>query len=547
MGLSFRYIVGPCLLFLSGGALAFGLGELRDQPILGEALRLEIGLVESGKRLPDASCFELVKPLANDLPWLRQATLSVRRRGDVPLLEIRSGSPLRDPLLRVAVRVGCGHEMQREYVLAANPPSGGAVPVERPAMPVASAEPPARRAAAPRRHSRPSRPALLVSPAPLPVPAALPEGAEQLLSLRMIPELFMERGAVQDAERDILRMEFRMLAALNEQATAQLAAAEKLRSMEEAFGDLQRQVGGFAQRVEQESGVVAAKTPIPPPAAPVAAATDSGMDGGGPSRWSVYGALGGMLLGLLGWFGWQRFGVRRGSVEREFPVLPETGPEPVVPPPQQAAIPPAPGQGIELDEPPREPALSFEAVPPAPPVEPSPPVAVRDPTGSLEATSLDEHFEASPVMELAEIMLTFGRVKGAAQALQEYIDHNPQEALQPWVRLMDVYRLAGMREEFETVARNLNRNFNVEVQFWGGDSAPAVDEGSPRARSIEDIRHVMARVEELWPTGNADGYLHQLLRDNRGGQRLGFPLPVVEDILFLIDLAEAVRRLDSSV
>ena len=200
---------------------------------------------------------------------------------------------------------------------------------------------------------------------------------------------------------------------------------------------------------------------------------------------------------------------------------------------------------IELHELPASAAFSFEAVRPEPPDVP-PPAPVRDATGSLDATSLDEHFEASPVMELAEIMLTFGRVKGAAQALQEYIDHNPQDALQPWVRLMDVYRIAGMREEFEAVASNLNRNFNVEVQSWSGDQGGLTVEGSPRARSIEDIRHVMARVEELWPTGEADAYLHQLLRDNRGGQRLGFPLPVVEDILFLIDLAETLRRADTS-
>ena len=57
---------------------------------------------------------------------------------------------------------------------------------------------------------------------------------------------------------------------------------------------------------------------------------------------------------------------------------------------------------------------------------------------SVSAATVDEHFEANPVMELAEIMLSFGRVKGAAQALQEYVDANPQETVKPWIRLMDV-------------------------------------------------------------------------------------------------------------
>ncbi len=539
MGLSFRYIAGLSLLVLSGGASAFGLGELHNQPILGETLRLEIGLVESDKRLPDASCFELVKPAATDLPWLRQGSLSVRRHGGVPLLEVRSPGPLRDPLLRVAVRVGCGYELSREYILAANPPAGRMAPA--PAEHLVAVSPtvvsPSRRPVERKRLRHHARPALVVSAAP--ASAALPRDPDQPLSLRMIPELFLERGDAADSERDILRLEFRMLVSLNEQANSQLEAAEKLRNMEEAFGDLQRQVGAFAQRVEQGAG--AAVAPPAPPAATAAPQAPAATGGTGLSRWSLFGVLGGVLVGLLGWFAWQRFGVRRTEPENAFadlaeaPVARPVRPTPAEPVPQPA------GLDIELHELPASAALPFETVPQASPDAPSP-VSAHDATGSLDATSLDEHFEASPVMELAEIMLTFGRVKGAAQALQEYIDHNPQDALQPWVRLMDVYRIAGMREEFEAVASNLNRNFNVEVQSWSGDQDGLTAEGSPRARSIEDIRHVMARVEELWPTGEADAYLHQLLRDNRGGQRLGFPLPVVEDILFLIDLAETLRR-----
>lgn len=543
MGLSFRYIAGLSLLVLSGGASAFGLGELHNQPILGETLRLEIGLVESDKRLPDASCFELVKPAATDLPWLRQGNLSLRRQGDVPVLEVRSTAPLRDPLLRVVVRVGCGYELSREYILAANPPAGRMAPA--PAEHLVAVSPtvvsPSRRPVERKRLRHHARPALVVSAAP--ASAALPRDPDQPLSLRMIPELFLERGDAADSERDILRLEFRMLVSLNEQANSQLAAAEKLRNMEDAFGDLQRQVGAFAQRVEQGAG--AAATPPAPPAATAAPEVPAASGGTGLSRWSLYGVLGGVLVGLLGWFAWQRFGVRRTEPENAFADLAEVSvARPVRPTPAEPAPQPA-GPEIELHELPASAALPFENVPQASP-DTSPPVSAHDATGSLDATSLDEHFEASPVMELAEIMLTFGRVKGAAQALQEYIDHNPQDALQPWVRLMDVYRIAGMREEFEAVASNLNRNFNVEVQSWSGDQGGLTAEGSPRARSIEDIRHVMARVEELWPTGEADAYLHQLLRDNRGGQRLGFPLPVVEDILFLIDLAETLRRADTS-
>ena len=183
------------------------------------------------------------------------------------------------------------------------------------------------------------------------------------------------------------------------------------------------------------------------------------------------------------------------------------------------------------------------------PVEPAK-APVPDSVLSINATTLDEHFEANPVMELADIMLSFGRVKGAAQALQEFIDHNPQEALQPWIRLMDVYRMAGMRAEFEQVARNLNQHFNVEVQSWEGGAAALGDllaenvSSGPRPQSLEDMPRLMNAVLDLWESGDVVGYLYQLLRDNRGGQRQGFALPVVDDILFLIELKETANRME---
>ena len=188
------------------------------------------------------------------------------------------------------------------------------------------------------------------------------------------------------------------------------------------------------------------------------------------------------------------------------------------------------------------------------------PSANFDSMMSIAAATVDEHFEANPVMELADIMLSFGRVKGAAQALQEYIDHNPQEALQPWIRLMDVYRMAGLREEFDNVARNLNQHFNVEIQQWD-PSEPTLNRhtidmvleddagqpvppppAQPKAASLEDLPRIMQQIVDLWRDGDVVAYLQQLLRDNREGKRAGFPLQVVSDMLFLVELKETLIK-----
>ena len=48
-----------------------------------------------------------------------------------------------------------------------------------------------------------------------------------------------------------------------------------------------------------------------------------------------------------------------------------------------------------------------------------------------------------------------------------------------------------------------------------------------------------------WQQGEVIDYLDQLLHDNRGGTRLGFPLPVVSDIQFLIDLKKVSNKMES--
>lgn len=565
----FRSSLWLALLGVPLVASAVGLGELRGQPAMGERLRLEIDIVGSARRSIEASCFRLIRPEgADDLPWLRQGNLSVRSG---PVLEIRSASPLRDPILQIGVQLGCGYEISRQYMLLALPAAGAATPAGEPVAGEAIAPPvalPPRRAVRQRpaaRADEPAPPRLTARRAEPRRSAPSPRdrlmlsggGAAGDLPLQLATELSSLAGGLtaNEAQREIMRLEFRMLMVLNEQALTQMATAEKLRNMEGTLGELRQLAGGFAERVEKEAPVG-----LPPADATVAPAPAPTIrnENGAPrfSAWNLYGALLGALLGLGGWLAWRQYVRRRQQQEAEsFPLLAA----------DQVVVPEGPaadevGRTVDIRV---EPARTGVATPidveldggdavSARPMDESRvlrPVA-RDSVMSLEATTVDEHFEANPVMELADIMLSFGRVKGAAQALQEYIDTNPEEALQPWIRLMDVYRLAGMRNEFENVARNLNQHFNVEVQHWEQQGAVAVDldldDGSPRApraESLEDLPRIISMVGELWWTGDVVGYLYQLLRDNRGGKRAGFALPLVEEILFLIELKETSNRI----
>lgn len=590
--LVFRRALPPLMLLASSGVFALGLGDLRGTPRLGESYRLEVDVLGDAKAALDVGCFKLIKPTAGgDLPWIKKAALSLRK-GQPSVLEIRSDSALREPIVQLAVQLGCGHEVVREYTLLLSPASEKGLPQDvSVASPRRSADlPPATvRPVSPRVRPDVERAVSRRSTSGVENGAQKAVRSEREFAVVSVdvgePALRLSTGLrtvvdVQEAQRDILRLEYRMLMAMNEQATTQLATAEKLRGMEATLGELQQRATDLARNVENGAQQVA---PVAPPSAtvvqnaavpPVVATSPqlSGVEDDFFSDWALYGVLLGGLLGAGGWLGWQRYQQRRqerglGSdgIEPEFQVDPPREEEKAVlsmatDVPVEPGLPVSPVKvDLEVE------ARSGHSLVPMPELRPPPPLTTGlDSVLSMSSTTVDEHFEANPVMELADIMLSFGRVKGAAQALQEYIDNNPQEALQPWIRLMEVYRMAGMRAEFEAVSRNLNQNFNVEVQRWSEEPVAEahetidlvlderVDSGpvapvAPRPNCLEDMPRIMGLVVENWRSGDVVGYLYQLLRDNRGGQRVGFALPVVEEILFLIELKETANRMEKDV
>src|SRR5574343_241086 len=134
---------------LPGAAFALGLGEIRGQAVLGQGLQLDIPLVGAGNAKLDTACFRLAHPPSTELPVVRQAKLSLRS-GNPPVLQIRSDSPLRDPVTLVSVYLGCGHEISRDYVLMASPEMAGTVRPEA-VFPTARLQTPPRTRSVPER------------------------------------------------------------------------------------------------------------------------------------------------------------------------------------------------------------------------------------------------------------------------------------------------------------------------------------------------------------------------------------------------------------
>jgi len=155
-----------------------------------------------------------------------------------------------------------------------------------------------------------------------------------------------------------------------------------------------------------------------------------------------------------------------------------------------------------------------------------------------------EVHEHETALGLADELLSGGTGPSASSAtyvLAEFAKSNPRRAVDPWLRLLEVYRNAGAQDEYETIARGLNRHFNVRPPVWDADEVGDDPAG------IELYPHVVERIVTQWGSRACRDYLGNLLIDNRGGSRSGFGIHALSDILLLADILDAVDSATSRV
>lgn len=498
----------------------------------------------------------LAEALYPDNPAMRRRFLAQLRRLNPPEAEAEEARTLRLPPPAPARRRPSPRPAEAEAGAGGLP----AASRDRVALstPETAAESLAQHRAPARAEGGTARPA-----APAPEPGL--RLSTELSPLRLSTELSSTPEAP-ESMRQILRLEYRMLALVYEsQADPAGPSLGRMRSLAAEAGAAPAAetlaVAPAATEPQQKTESAPAHDPAPavapqPPATPAAdrpaepARRRTVAESSSVWPWGLTGGIG-ALLGLGGFAWWWR---RRasGPVRGQAPATVLAAGERAAARAQAAAV------DIELDDGPPTVVTEHPAgLPPRPAAAPTiSDFASGELPASVDTLAADApaapvppppppEDSVNPVLELAEIMLSFGRIEGAAQTLNEFISINPTEALQPWLKLLDIYRESGRQTEFEDLARRLNRNFNVEIQPWsaaaGGLSMlpSQADGGGVKAQTLEDMPHIRDQLVEAWGTPAAIPYLMRLLRDNRDGTRSGFPLAVAQEILFLIDMAQA--------
>jgi pilus assembly protein FimV len=486
-------------------------------------------------------------------------------------LRIVSEQTIHEPLLQVKLRMGCGSEMVRNYLLLIDPPPektlprplarlavGGRsvesfapdprpAPETRPIVPDTGQAPPARSSAATPTAVLRAGAARQLVPKTAPAGSAsdrlqLSAGAESdqqhplwgelplRLSTRLSTHLL---NTTSDSRRSILRIEYKLLSALRTQAEQQLSVARQVRQLEATLGELQKKAGGHppdggaAPRqwppCQQSNGrrTLAERTP----------ATEK-------SDWWLET---GLLLGLIGGLSvWLRRRSGKQARRQEIALSAEQ------------AIDSGQDTGWNLQP------LRHDDTPTI--VSRSEPTAsaLRFSDAASESTVFPrrgENSEVDAVLELTEIMVSFGRIQGAEQALEEFIEQQPTAAVTPWLKLLEIHQQSGQREAFEALTLKLSQRFNVAPPDWDADDvgetgarssprddpAASIDQLLTRLPAIGKLPHICSELSRTWNSPECLAYLNTLLRDNRNGERKGFALGSVRELLFLIDLQESHR------
>ena len=542
---------------------AIGFGQLNTSAVLGQTLNLPVPLrLEAGERLePECVSAEVT---VGELRLGRDqvhARLEAGSTGADWVARITTTLAIDEPVIEVALTVGCERRFSRRFVAFADPPTmaanlappatpttsagrayvppmaneagpAAAAPLPPAAAPARSA--PSRRAARaaahasaasdaapkPRTARRPT--AMATRPGTGPAPRAADNGARLWLDVGG-PRLKL------DLEEPVLVSPVQAASAAASTAeAAEVPEAERLRALEKTLADLQR---------ESQAGRDAA-----------AALKSRLVDA--ENRGRAVPWLAALLVLSLAVAAWLTLRLRRqqeAAIEQPHWWTPEAA-VPAHEPVDEAIDIPLPPDLGEVDEligehtAPLPATLSIERNLPRPaPVPSESPFerttaqlapAVLKAMESAAAESATREVSVEELLDLeqqADFFIALGQEDAAIDLLMSHLRSTGGMSPLPYTKLLEIYKRQGDREAYERIRARFNRRFNAYAPDW--------DPGPTSGRTLDDYPPVVRQLQGLWATPlNAMATLEAMLF-RKDDQHELFDLPAYKDVLVLYALA----------
>ena len=523
MLLSLRRLMLLMPLLAGFGAHAASIGEIDVRSRLGEPLQARVPIDLDMDSISGSDCVRIVGP-ARRQPALATARVTLSSQDGRNYVSIVTDKAINDPVLDLSLRTYCGASLQKDFIVLLSP--GSLAPTAAPATAVVADTVTT---------TKPARP---ITTPRASIPRRGADTAPSATRHKPVSGSFLKL----DYDHE------------NFGRTASGSAPGRQAEQPANTGDMRTPTDLPNNSGATPSGQTGGTTP-PNAASGTTIRNDTGMPIQAPvpdrtPSWydrlfSPYLLLLPVLLAVVGAL-WLKRRKPRSRFQNEPSLVMNTlfPPEPEIQPMLARRT-----QDLPAHEPPPVEPTKARPLPTA--TEPPPPSrltteAMEHMMGIDASASQSAEIPVEPqdsfdhVMELAEVMLAFGRSGQAIEALSRHIHANPRQSVDPWLKLLDLYHQSDLHAEFDALATDLHSHYNIAMPDRDDFAAGQAENHEPGPPTLESLPHIMSRLIESWGTQEALDYLNKLLEDNRGGQRLGFSMAMVRDILLLRDILRQI-------
>lgn len=550
--------LAAALALTTAAPLAASLGQVKGSAVLGQSLNLAVEVGLDGTEPPELKCFS-AQVMLGDAP-LAPSLLQLSLKNDASAqglrqwLQVESSSVVNEPFLSLWVRIGCGVDVSRRYVLLADLAPGATPPV----LSVAGAEAPGARgvravavptqvedrvSASSPAAPGPVRPARVAADQPAPVVKVTPSRERQPAKVRpterprlaldmldlpesALPGLRLSTSLVLPATENLAQRAeaqrlWRVLNTPPENALKQLEALEarehELQSLKLSALNEAKQIRELRQQLEDSESQRYAN-PL------------------------VYGLIAALLvsLGLVAWSSRrnsQQLGRRWWQVDK---ALDEGD---LLDAMDTAAHQGRPGllervrrqtqkRGKAAAAPLASPTLDDSDFSPAAAQPPEDGPAFDFSSGFVETPRTAQTEELFDIQQQAEFFVSLGQHEQAIELLTQHIQRSEDTSPLAYLDLLKIYHMLGRREDYARVRETFNRVYTTVVPEFDAFTLPT--------HGLTAYPAALSRIETLWGTPKVLGVIEEsIFRKPGRDSKLAFTLEAYCELLLLHAIAKS--------
>lgn len=170
-------------------------------------------------------------------------------------------------------------------------------------------------------------------------------------------------------------------------------------------------------------------------------------------------------------------------------------------------------------------------------LQPVPPHANDDTVSSTDTPQkVSSQQSTNAVMQDASRLFTHGRINQAIEHLQQHLARHPKCSPWMWLYLLDLLSKEGKQQEFDIVAADCRKHFNLSV------------ERNPdfKQQGIESYPRLMKALQQTWGSPQVISLIDDLVYNTRLVPRMGFERSVFEELMLLKEIACQTQNLPAS-